>query len=801
MATVPESLSGCDACQGIWNVLANPTFPGTVNLGPRTDAFSTSCAAHRPLVDYFAATLRSNNLWKSPKAYDIGVQNRKARSRYGPCIMEFNPNGGMLVPLRLVHPEDRPDHPGTTRALDPAWVNLDLLKRWKDDCLSSHGARCESPTQILLVRPAWLIDVERQCLVPGSAADTPYLALSYLYDGYVRTRMNVLTPGVDPIVVYGTKVAPHVDSKTLLALQQDGALERPEYLKYVAPIVKHSMGVTLAMGERYLWVDSLCIPHSDPAGAREQLMQMAMIYGNAVVTIVAVDDDAQKGLPGLKGISEARELKQELIPFGEERLVVDKSDVFNFPSPRLRSSPDVDRYYHRGWTYQEWLVSPRKIYFQTDGLHWECSCCLYHENKVRSTAPERHEYARPNMSSLLAGFPDLAELGRVIFVYNNRQFRFEEDALPAVSGLLTVLSHTFTGGFLYGLPEMLFERGLGWKPWTSRENLRRRTPSGRGDGEQGPSPWESMSALPSWSWVGWEGPITMGDGEAARIDSRHFKIEETLPITKWYTARFPDSDATQRREICSTWFRDRESRKDFSRPLPPGWTRHALPESPWTEQQRKDLLHLLPPPESDAEGSRSDDLKFLYPDGCGEYIFRHEAMPEADPDGYRPDQGWYYPFPVPEASPAAALVEAMPEQTPYLFCDTTRAWLRGFRTNNNNEVALHRNGLGAKVGKLYLHNRSYLGAFPTGPVEVEDGVNAEDAGLRVELVAIYKSRVYKRPWAGNRISFTLPVRRSERYTVLWVEWKEGVAYRLASGYVEAEAWDTIEPEKVPLVLG
>lgn len=45
-------------------------------------------------------------------------------------------------------------------------------------------------------------------------------------------------------------------------------------------------------------------------------------------------------------------------------------------------------------------------------------------------------------------------------------------------------------------------------------------------------------------------------------------------------------------------------------------------------------------------------------------------------------------------------------------------------------------------------------------------------------------------------SHGLPVRRSERYTVLWVEWKEGVAYRLGSGHVRAEGWDRLRKEQV-----
>lgn len=79
------------------------------------------------------------------------------------------------------------------------------------------------------VHPAWVIEVERKCLVPGSATEAPYVALSY---------------------VYGDYVAPTIDARTLADLQEMNALELPENSKYVLPIVKHTMGLTSALGER-----------------------------------------------------------------------------------------------------------------------------------------------------------------------------------------------------------------------------------------------------------------------------------------------------------------------------------------------------------------------------------------------------------------------------------------------------------------------------------------------------------------------------------------------------------------------
>lgn len=85
------------------------------------------------------------------------------------------------------------------------------------------------------------------------------------------------------------------------------------------------------------------------------------------------------------------------------------------------------------------------------------------------------------------------------------------------------------------------------------------------------------------------------------------------------------------------------------------------------------------------------------------------------------------------------------------------------------------------MGYLHLHTEYDGNLFPE---------NTNDPALSVELVAVCKLRVH---YSNNT---TL-----ERYAVLWVEWKDGIAYRRASGEVDAKEWDNSGPESVPLVLG
>ncbi|KAF7890392.1 hypothetical protein EAF00_008707 [Botryotinia globosa] len=366
---------------------------------------------------------------------------------------------------------------------------------------------------------------------------------------------------------------------------------------------------------------------------------------------------------------------------------------------------------------------------------------VWHEETIPDAEVDKYIDLRQNV--ITAGFPDLCSLSDILSNFNETELRYDEDALPAISGLLSVLSRTFTGGFLYGIPKMFFERGLGWKLF------------GKGR--------PSQAGLPSWSWVGWHGLINIFTyGEAARINDRQKMIEETIPITKWYTSNSSSDLPENRRRIRSTWFENRDNYKDFAKPLPTGWSCHEASDT----------------------GSFQGE-PHLYPNGCGKYVFKHVNMPDSDMGS------WYYPFPVPDTHNSTPPV--MPEQTSYLFCKTWRAHLWGRQAIEGN-IARIFNSSGEGIGSLQLHNEADLSLSPS--------IDSEEIhGLPVDLIALYKSRTYSKTWNAGQRKHDHPLRREDNYKVLWVEWKEGIAYRLASGQVKAEDWEKLDPEKIDLILG
>lgn len=493
---------------------------------------------------------------------------------------------------------------GNGGILDPDWVGLHIAKEWKTLCLSSHGDSCNNPLKIWQTRPAWVVDVKKRCLVPKSKVDS-FVALSYRW---------------------GDATGPLVDDELLGKLQTPNCLDDPIISDNIAPTIQHAIYLTSVLNERYLWVDALCINHGS-ADTAEQLKLMGAIYVNATLTIIAADGAARDGIKGLRGVSGSRvhDLHQTIIPFGENKLLVRNTSYF--------SLLEETQYYKRGWTYQEHIMAKRKLWFHGFQMHWECQCNQWHEELTSNSRVE--VYINPRLQEMLAGFPELGSVSHVVGDYNELFLRYDEDALPAVSGLLSVLGRSFNGGFLYGIPEMYFDRALAWRPQWEDTNLRRRTSSNR------PSEIKlSPGGLPSWSWVGWQGHVTMGK-EASRINYISPCIEETTPITHWFTGDSPSTPPSSRREIRPFWYKYREAWKDATKPPPTGW-------------------HAQTPPHGQEP--------YLWPHSCGDNVFKHKNYLGSD-NG--PTDTWFYPFPVSDIEESTQPI--VPDQTSYLFCRTQRA--------------------------------------------------------------------------------------------------------------------------------
>lgn len=272
-----------------------------------------------------------------------------------------------------------------------------------------------------------------------------------------------------------------------MELQKPDALS--SLMSQIPKTIRDAIGLVKLLGERYLWVDTLCISQDDSQIKSREIDSMAATYANAMLTIVAADgENSGHGLRGLHGISEQRDIDLEklVVDFGDKHKLINL-DLGN-GSCAWASSP----YFTRGWVFQEYHFSKRRLIFLNQVMRWECSCDSWQE-VVDPYCGLQHRY-RPTFLAALESSPTLSKCALLIEDYNDREFTYTEDALPTITGLLAILGQKYLGGFLFGLPEMSFEAALNWDRllYTKSDTvLTRRTPTSVRIGS-------SPSCLPSW---------------------------------------------------------------------------------------------------------------------------------------------------------------------------------------------------------------------------------------------------------------------------------------------------------------
>ncbi|KAF7556307.1 hypothetical protein G7Z17_g1502 [Cylindrodendrum hubeiense] len=372
------------------------------------------------------------------------------------------------------------------------------------------------------------------------------------------------------------------------------------------------------------------------------------------------------------------------------------------------------------------------------------------------------------LSTVLNGQPFFSGLNHLLSEYNYRKLTYPEDALPGISGLLGVLSRSFEGGFLFGLPEICFDSALMWRA-NSMNSMKRRKDSGR------TNLLNLTSRLPSWSWISWKclGMTTIQE-DTFRLWDRGYR---TTPIVRWYTHE--TLDAAVKRPINSTWFYLPQKFQDSGFKLPEGWMREE-----YNKTQHG--------PEKYARGTP--------PDGLGKYVYRHVTDPEQ-----------YFWLPIPITTLSEAIELSIAPQTPYISCRTRRGWFKATKIPESeflgiNYAHLKRkftpgllNHQGKRCGWLHLHGMDDILQFP------EDD---SDVDFKVEIVAIcrrkeediFARKIREEVEEKREGEIYIPVFK-EMYCVLWVEWVAGVAYRKASGVVEKDVWEGYDTEVVDLILG
>lgn len=347
-------------------------------------------------------------------------------------------------------------------------TDWDLVRNWFRYCQDDHGPPCEP--RPLEMPGLSLIDCVTRSIVPAPQRQRyRYAALSYVWGDL-----------------------PH---------EPDTLQSRP--LGPFVAVVEDAIRCTLELGLHLLWVDRYCIDQHSPDKHR-QIQNMDQIYGSATITLVNAAGESP--LDGIPGVSVERRHEQDFFEIAGQRLM---------SLPNVRKDIMGSTWSSRAWTFQEGLLSIRRLIFTPTQAYYQCTsmhCCEYVPEQRFSHPVSETLHDRRFQSAMLA-LPQLypnstqglmAAFDLFLTEYLRRRLSFQSDALNAFMGFLRYfwkqqerpIWHFWGVPFWSALNDgheignFVFLKQLLWIPVQRLYNS---------------PPLIMREGLPSWTWAAWQG--------------------------------------------------------------------------------------------------------------------------------------------------------------------------------------------------------------------------------------------------------------------------------------------------------
>jgi hypothetical protein len=209
------------------------------------------------------------------------------------------------------------------RLIESSQVDFELVKKWFQLCETSHGNECGQPGLTPReVRQIRLVDVRNGQII-DSTTNERFVALSYIWGPWQQ-----------------------------FCLKKDNHkhLKRAHGLKYdkMPTTIKDAFDVVDRLGERYIWIDRLCVLLDDEKDKMEQ------IYSAAILTIITANACCSNAnIPGVQ--SDTRRITQHSGVIRGAHYVTTQPDLFSVMRGLNWST--------RGWTFQEGFLSSRCLVF------------------------------------------------------------------------------------------------------------------------------------------------------------------------------------------------------------------------------------------------------------------------------------------------------------------------------------------------------------------------------------------------------------------------------------------------------
>jgi hypothetical protein len=230
---------------------------------------------------------------------------------------------------------------------------------------------------------------------------------------------------------------------------------------------------------RYIWIDALCIIQNSAEDKMKELANMANVYENASITLVAASAaGANEGF-----------LKSKPIPKIDLRIPYGQQGTLFLRNQRYVHAIDVapDPTESRAWCLQESLLSRRCLVYSSLHLYWACQELTYADQDVRLAV--NPDYLPDNVHHVVQNLPvvfwtqrqgdklleeDWRQLWafwrNVVSEYSSRQISFLTDRFPAISAVAKKVQDVSGDDFYAGIWKSNIAHQFLWKKAT-KENM------------------------------------------------------------------------------------------------------------------------------------------------------------------------------------------------------------------------------------------------------------------------------------------------------------------------------------------
>ncbi|KEY69073.1 hypothetical protein S7711_09576 [Stachybotrys chartarum IBT 7711] len=352
-------------------------------------------------------------------------------------------------------------------------LSFHIIRQWLQDCDDNHP-QCRPLHKLGL--PTRLVDVgfsqgDSVRVYETQPGDTmQYIALSHPWGK---------PPHFRSLVSNIEQFKKNIDFHELPATFQDAVV------------------VTRQLGQRYIWIDSLCIIQGQGGDFDQESAKMETVFSSAYYVLAASSATQQRD-----GFLK-RNRDREFLTFAREG--ASPLYICRFTDDFGRDV--LDSYLsHRGWVFQERALARRTVYFTRTQIYWECGDGVRCQSLAKMTNTLASFLGDPNFPSKLSdGSSRRGE--KILFYedlyrqYSRLDFTRETDRAVAILGIEERLIRDLgaRGGFgVFDDGRSLLQHGLLWKRGKEFDTL---TKVG----------YDPNRIVPSWSWMAYKEGIDFLD--------------------------------------------------------------------------------------------------------------------------------------------------------------------------------------------------------------------------------------------------------------------------------------------------